>query len=89
MALSRKLSRLLSNLKLNTPLLLPPPCWPHRDLSKFRDVLFRLDGDEGAVGLSTHLCNLSRLMENGPNRWVNLATYDAVGGGKREPVMSV
>uniref|UniRef100_A0A8C2ZPC0 DNA replication ATP-dependent helicase/nuclease n=1 Tax=Cyclopterus lumpus TaxID=8103 RepID=A0A8C2ZPC0_CYCLU len=36
----------------------------YRDLSKFSGVLFRLDGDEGVVGLSTHLTNLSRLMEN-------------------------
>ncbi|XP_070763238.1 DNA replication ATP-dependent helicase/nuclease DNA2 [Enoplosus armatus] len=39
-------------------------CTLDRDLSKFKDVLFRLDGDEGVVGLSTHLTNLSRLMEN-------------------------
>ncbi|RVE74639.1 hypothetical protein OJAV_G00024120 [Oryzias javanicus] len=39
-------------------------CRLSRDLSKFRDVLFRLDADEGVVGLSTHLTNLSRLMEN-------------------------
>uniref|UniRef100_A0A671YJK1 DNA replication ATP-dependent helicase/nuclease n=1 Tax=Sparus aurata TaxID=8175 RepID=A0A671YJK1_SPAAU len=36
----------------------------YRDLSKFSGVLFRLDSDEGVVGLSTHLTNLSRLMEN-------------------------
>ncbi|XP_073321000.1 DNA replication ATP-dependent helicase/nuclease DNA2 [Pagrus major] len=39
-------------------------CTLDRDLSKFSGVLFRLDGDEGVVGLSTHLTNLSRLMEN-------------------------
>ncbi|XP_056268651.1 DNA replication ATP-dependent helicase/nuclease DNA2 isoform X2 [Pseudoliparis swirei] len=39
-------------------------CTLDRDLSKFGGVLFRLDGDEGVVGLSTHLTNLSRLMEN-------------------------
>ncbi|XP_072236496.1 DNA replication ATP-dependent helicase/nuclease DNA2 [Leuresthes tenuis] len=39
-------------------------CTLDRDLSKFSDVLFRLDGDEGVVGLSTHLTNLSRLMGN-------------------------
>uniref|UniRef100_A0A8D3BLX5 DNA replication ATP-dependent helicase/nuclease n=1 Tax=Scophthalmus maximus TaxID=52904 RepID=A0A8D3BLX5_SCOMX len=39
-------------------------CTLDRDLSKFTGVLFRLDGDEGVVGLSTHLTNLSRLMEN-------------------------
>ncbi|XP_049421116.1 DNA replication ATP-dependent helicase/nuclease DNA2 [Epinephelus fuscoguttatus] len=39
-------------------------CTLDRDLSKFQDVLFRLDSDEGVVGLSTHLSNLSRLMEN-------------------------
>uniref|UniRef100_A0A8C7Y3M3 DNA replication ATP-dependent helicase/nuclease n=1 Tax=Oryzias sinensis TaxID=183150 RepID=A0A8C7Y3M3_9TELE len=39
-------------------------CTLSRDLSKFRDVLFRLDADEGVVGMSTHLTNLSRLMEN-------------------------
>lgn len=40
-----------------------------RDLSKFAGVLFRLDGNEGVVGLSTHLTNLSRLMENSPHRY--------------------
>ncbi|XP_032416821.1 DNA replication ATP-dependent helicase/nuclease DNA2 isoform X3 [Xiphophorus hellerii] len=39
-------------------------CTLDRDLSKFSGVLFRLDSDEGVVGLSTHLSNLSRLMEN-------------------------
>ncbi|XP_038150568.1 DNA replication ATP-dependent helicase/nuclease DNA2 [Cyprinodon tularosa] len=39
-------------------------CTLDRDLSKFRGVIFRLDSDEGVVGLSTHLSNLSRLMEN-------------------------
>ncbi|XP_068587225.1 DNA replication ATP-dependent helicase/nuclease DNA2 isoform X1 [Cebidichthys violaceus] len=39
-------------------------CTLDRDLSKFSGVSFRLDGDEGVVGLSTHLTNLSRLMEN-------------------------
>ncbi|CAJ1048869.1 DNA replication ATP-dependent helicase/nuclease DNA2 [Xyrichtys novacula] len=39
-------------------------CTLDRDLSKFSGVVFRLDGDEGVVGLSTHLTNLSRLMEN-------------------------
>uniref|UniRef100_A0A7N8WLZ2 DNA replication ATP-dependent helicase/nuclease DNA2 n=1 Tax=Mastacembelus armatus TaxID=205130 RepID=A0A7N8WLZ2_9TELE len=39
-------------------------CTLDRDLSKFSGVLFRLDRDEGVVGLSTHLTNLSRLMEN-------------------------
>ncbi|XP_040891636.1 DNA replication ATP-dependent helicase/nuclease DNA2 [Toxotes jaculatrix] len=39
-------------------------CTLDRDLSKFSGVLFRLDGDEGVVGLSTHLTNLSKLMEN-------------------------
>ncbi|XP_044065123.1 DNA replication ATP-dependent helicase/nuclease DNA2 [Siniperca chuatsi] len=39
-------------------------CTLDRDLSKFSGMLFRLDGDEGVVGLSTHLTNLSRLMEN-------------------------
>ncbi|KAM4597243.1 DNA replication ATP-dependent helicase/nuclease DNA2 [Fundulus diaphanus] len=38
-------------------------CTLDRDLSKFSGVLFRLDGDEGVVGLSTHLSNLSRLVE--------------------------
>ncbi|KAM9860402.1 DNA replication ATP-dependent helicase/nuclease DNA2 [Aulostomus maculatus] len=37
-------------------------CTLDRDLSKLRGVLFRMDGDEGVVGLSTHLTNLSRLM---------------------------
>ncbi|XP_029284528.1 LOW QUALITY PROTEIN: DNA replication ATP-dependent helicase/nuclease DNA2 [Cottoperca gobio] len=40
-------------------------CTLDRDLSKFSGVLFRLDSDEGVVGLSTHLTNLSKLMENG------------------------
>ncbi|XP_076012061.1 DNA replication ATP-dependent helicase/nuclease DNA2 [Genypterus blacodes] len=39
-------------------------CTLDRDLSKFDGVLFRVDADEGVVGLSTHLTNLSRLMEN-------------------------
>uniref|UniRef100_A0A3B3UUV2 DNA replication helicase/nuclease 2 n=1 Tax=Poecilia latipinna TaxID=48699 RepID=A0A3B3UUV2_9TELE len=30
----------------------------------FSGVSFRLDSDEGVVGLSTHLSNLSRLMES-------------------------
>ncbi|XP_069030561.1 DNA replication ATP-dependent helicase/nuclease DNA2 [Embiotoca jacksoni] len=42
-------------------------CTLDRDLSKFSGVLFRLDGDEGVVGLSTHLTNLSRLMEHCPD----------------------
>lgn len=40
----------------------------YRDLSKFTGVLFRLDGSEGVVGLSTHLTNLSSLMENSQDR---------------------
>ncbi|XP_007549855.1 PREDICTED: DNA replication ATP-dependent helicase/nuclease DNA2 isoform X3 [Poecilia mexicana] len=39
-------------------------CTLDRDLSKFSGVSFRLDSDEGVVGLSTHLSNLSRLMES-------------------------
>ncbi|KAM9409213.1 DNA replication ATP-dependent helicase/nuclease DNA2 [Pholidichthys leucotaenia] len=39
-------------------------CTLDRDLSKFSGVLFRLDGNEGVIGLSTHLTNISRLMEN-------------------------
>ncbi|KAM7423902.1 hypothetical protein PAMA_000323 [Pampus argenteus] len=39
-------------------------CTLDRDLSKFSGVSFRVDGDEGVVGLSTHLTNLSRLMES-------------------------
>ncbi|KAM3876969.1 DNA replication ATP-dependent helicase/nuclease DNA2 [Diretmus argenteus] len=42
-------------------------CTLDRDLSKFSGLLFRLDNDEGVVGLSTHLTNLSRLMENCEN----------------------
>uniref|UniRef100_A0A8C6UWA6 DNA replication ATP-dependent helicase/nuclease n=1 Tax=Neogobius melanostomus TaxID=47308 RepID=A0A8C6UWA6_9GOBI len=38
-----------------------------RDVSKFQSVLFRMDSDEGVVGLSSHLTNLSRLMENTPD----------------------
>lgn len=40
----------------------------YRDLSRLPGVLFRLDGNEGVVGLSTHLTNLSRLMENSQGR---------------------
>ncbi|XP_068172042.1 DNA replication ATP-dependent helicase/nuclease DNA2 [Antennarius striatus] len=39
-------------------------CTLDRDLSNLGGVLFRLDGDEGVVGLSTHLTNLSNLMDN-------------------------
>ncbi|XP_044202740.1 DNA replication ATP-dependent helicase/nuclease DNA2 isoform X1 [Thunnus albacares] len=39
-------------------------CTLDRDLSKFSGVSFRVDGDEGVVGLSTHLSNVSRLMES-------------------------
>uniref|UniRef100_A0A3Q1FPZ8 DNA replication ATP-dependent helicase/nuclease n=1 Tax=Acanthochromis polyacanthus TaxID=80966 RepID=A0A3Q1FPZ8_9TELE len=39
-------------------------CTLDRDLSKYSGVLFRVDSDEGVVGLSTHLTNVSRLMEN-------------------------
>nr|XP_054588156.1 DNA replication ATP-dependent helicase/nuclease DNA2 isoform X2 [Nothobranchius furzeri] len=42
-------------------------CTLDRDLTKFSRMFFRLDGDEGVVGLSTHLSNLSRLMENSQN----------------------
>ncbi|KAM4602916.1 DNA replication ATP-dependent helicase/nuclease DNA2 [Polymixia lowei] len=42
-------------------------CTLDRDLSKFSSVVFRLDHDEGVVGLSTHLTNLSRLMESCPD----------------------
>uniref|UniRef100_A0A672Y999 DNA replication ATP-dependent helicase/nuclease n=1 Tax=Sphaeramia orbicularis TaxID=375764 RepID=A0A672Y999_9TELE len=42
-------------------------CTLDRDVSKFSGVLFRLDSDEGVVGLSTHLTNLSRLMDNCPD----------------------
>ncbi|XP_068614155.1 DNA replication ATP-dependent helicase/nuclease DNA2-like [Brachionichthys hirsutus] len=41
-------------------------CTLNRDLSKHSGVLFRLDGDEGVVGVSSHLRNLSNLMENSP-----------------------
>ncbi|CAB1312952.1 unnamed protein product, partial [Coregonus sp. 'balchen'] len=40
-------------------------CSLDRDLSKCSsDVVFRLDQDEGVMGLSTHLVNLSKLMES-------------------------
>ncbi|XP_056135257.1 DNA replication ATP-dependent helicase/nuclease DNA2 [Lampris incognitus] len=39
-------------------------CTLDRDLTKFSSVLFRLDHDEGVVGFSTHLTNLSKLMES-------------------------
>ncbi|XP_072321554.1 DNA replication ATP-dependent helicase/nuclease DNA2 [Eucyclogobius newberryi] len=39
-------------------------CTLDRDVSKFKSVVFRMDSDEGVVGLSTHLTNLSKLMEN-------------------------
>ncbi|KAJ3592791.1 hypothetical protein NHX12_005130 [Muraenolepis orangiensis] len=42
-------------------------CTLDRDLSSFSTVSFRLDHDEGVVGLSTHLTNLSTLMENSPD----------------------
>ncbi|XP_030232476.1 DNA replication ATP-dependent helicase/nuclease DNA2 [Gadus morhua] len=42
-------------------------CTLDRDLSKFSEASFRLDHDEGVFGLSTHLTNLSRLMENSPD----------------------
>lgn len=42
-------------------------CTLDRDVSKFGSVLFRIDSDEGVVGLSTHLTNVSRLMENSPD----------------------
>ncbi|KAK3554178.1 hypothetical protein QTP70_019104, partial [Hemibagrus guttatus] len=43
-------------------------CYLDKNLSKnFSDMVFRLDQDEGAGGLSTHLGNLSMLMENSPN----------------------
>ncbi|KAL0964691.1 hypothetical protein UPYG_G00327630 [Umbra pygmaea] len=42
-------------------------CSLDRDLSKCSpDVVFRLDQDEGVMGLSTHMVNLSKLMENCP-----------------------
>uniref|UniRef100_A0A8B9JBU7 DNA replication ATP-dependent helicase/nuclease n=1 Tax=Astyanax mexicanus TaxID=7994 RepID=A0A8B9JBU7_ASTMX len=42
-------------------------CSLDKNLSKFpSDMVFRLDQDEGAGGLSTHLGNLSTLMENTP-----------------------
>ncbi|XP_028845004.1 DNA replication ATP-dependent helicase/nuclease DNA2 [Denticeps clupeoides] len=42
-------------------------CSLDRDLSKYpASVVFRLDQDEGAGGLSTHVGNLSKLMENSP-----------------------
>uniref|UniRef100_A0A3P8YSP2 DNA replication ATP-dependent helicase/nuclease n=1 Tax=Esox lucius TaxID=8010 RepID=A0A3P8YSP2_ESOLU len=40
-------------------------CSLDRDLSKCSsEVVFRLDQDEGVMGMSTHLVNLSKLMEN-------------------------
>ncbi|KAM9817642.1 DNA replication ATP-dependent helicase/nuclease DNA2 [Neosynchiropus ocellatus] len=42
-------------------------CTLDRDLSKSPGGLFRVDGDEGVVGLSTHLTNVSRLMESSPD----------------------
>ncbi|XP_061132946.1 DNA replication ATP-dependent helicase/nuclease DNA2 [Syngnathus typhle] len=39
-------------------------CTLDRDLSKLMEETFRLDADEGVMGLSTHLTNLSRLMES-------------------------
>ncbi|XP_027030719.2 DNA replication ATP-dependent helicase/nuclease DNA2 isoform X1 [Tachysurus fulvidraco] len=43
-------------------------CCLDKNLSKnYSDMVFRLDHDEGAGGLSTHLGNLSMLMENSPN----------------------
>ncbi|XP_056616934.1 DNA replication ATP-dependent helicase/nuclease DNA2 [Triplophysa dalaica] len=43
-------------------------CSLDKNLSKYStSTVFRLDQDEGASGLSTHLGNLSMLMENTPN----------------------
>ncbi|XP_053720332.1 DNA replication ATP-dependent helicase/nuclease DNA2 [Synchiropus splendidus] len=42
-------------------------CTLDRDLSKCPGGLFRVDGDEGVVGLSTHMTNVSRLMESSPD----------------------
>uniref|UniRef100_A0AAV2LPH1 DNA replication ATP-dependent helicase/nuclease n=1 Tax=Knipowitschia caucasica TaxID=637954 RepID=A0AAV2LPH1_KNICA len=39
-------------------------CTLDRDVSQFHSVLFRMDSDEGVVGLNTHLTNISRLMDN-------------------------
>ncbi|XP_057707140.1 DNA replication ATP-dependent helicase/nuclease DNA2 [Corythoichthys intestinalis] len=39
-------------------------CTLDRDVSKLSDEVFRLDADEGVMGLSTHFTNLSRLMES-------------------------
>nr|XP_057945635.1 DNA replication ATP-dependent helicase/nuclease DNA2 [Doryrhamphus excisus] len=39
-------------------------CTLDRDVSKLSNEVFRLDADDGVVGLSTHLTNLSRLMES-------------------------
>ncbi|XP_019751423.1 DNA replication ATP-dependent helicase/nuclease DNA2 [Hippocampus comes] len=39
-------------------------CTLDRDVSKLSGEVFRLDVDEGVNGLSTHLTNLSKLMEN-------------------------
>ncbi|XP_046886141.1 DNA replication ATP-dependent helicase/nuclease DNA2 [Hypomesus transpacificus] len=41
-------------------------CTLDRDLSRHSGVVFRVDHDEGVIGLSTHLVNLSKLMENCP-----------------------
>ncbi|XP_076831088.1 DNA replication ATP-dependent helicase/nuclease DNA2 [Brachyhypopomus gauderio] len=42
-------------------------CSLDKDLSRYSsDMVFRLDQDEGAGGLSTHLGNISMLMENTP-----------------------
>ncbi|XP_021436666.2 DNA replication ATP-dependent helicase/nuclease DNA2 [Oncorhynchus mykiss] len=43
-------------------------CSLDRDLSKCSsDVVFRLDQDEGVMGLSTHLVNLSKMMKRSPS----------------------
>ncbi|XP_077420738.1 DNA replication ATP-dependent helicase/nuclease DNA2 [Vanacampus margaritifer] len=39
-------------------------CTLDRDVSKISGEVFRLDADEGVMGLSTHFSNLSRLMES-------------------------
>ncbi|XP_061670292.1 DNA replication ATP-dependent helicase/nuclease DNA2 [Syngnathoides biaculeatus] len=39
-------------------------CTLDGDVSKLSGEVFRLDADEGVMGLSTHLTNLSRLMES-------------------------
>lgn len=47
-----------------------------RNLSNLaKDIIFRLDHEEGAFGTDAPLANLSKLMENSPVRFVALVLF--------------